>query len=153
MAKAPSAEDRSAIEAVLVEYVHAIDARDFDLLDGVFTPDAWIDYTAMGGIAAAYPEMKRWLSQVLPAFPGYCHLLGMSRILLDSPDEAQSRTACFNPMRVPMPENREEVMFLGLWYVDSWQRTDAGWRICRRHEEKCFDHNVPAALHQAVGSR
>jgi hypothetical protein len=30
-------------------------------------------------------------------------------------------------------------MFIGIWYVDEFVRTDEGWRMSRRVEEKCFD--------------
>lgn len=54
--------DRAEIEAVMVQYVNAIDTRDFETLNAVFTADAWIDYTAMGGIKGAFPEVKAWLA-------------------------------------------------------------------------------------------
>lgn len=137
--------DRLEIEAVMVDYVNAIDSRDFDALDDVFVPDAWIDYTAMGGIKGAYAEVKPWLAQVLPHFPAYCHMIGNISITVQE-DSARSRSVCFNPMSVRLEDGSTQTMFLGLWYHDVWQRTSAGWRIRERVEEKCFDHNVPAAL-------
>ena len=41
--------DRLEIQDLLVDYSHAIDTRDWDALDDVFTPDAFIDYSAFGG--------------------------------------------------------------------------------------------------------
>jgi hypothetical protein len=38
--------DRFEIQQLLVDYSTAIDQRRFDDLDGVFTPDAYIDYRA-----------------------------------------------------------------------------------------------------------
>ena len=35
------------------------------------------------------------------------------------------------------------VMFFGIWYVDKFVRTPAGWRMCERVEEKCYTHNLP----------
>jgi SnoaL-like domain len=35
------------------------------------------------------------------------------------------------------------LMFCGLWYVDRFVRTDAGWRIKERVEEKCYMHVFP----------
>ena len=68
--------DRLEIQQLLVDYSTAIDLRRFDDLDAVFTPDAYIDYTALGGIEGRYPEVKAWLAQVLPNFPMYSHMLG-----------------------------------------------------------------------------
>lgn len=43
------------IQQLLVAYSTAIDRRQFDDLDAVFTPDAYIDYRAMGGVDRHYP--------------------------------------------------------------------------------------------------
>ena len=42
--------DRFEIQQLLIDYSTAIDQRRFDDLDHVFTPGAYIDYRAMGGI-------------------------------------------------------------------------------------------------------
>jgi len=55
--------DRLEIQQLLVDYSTAIDQRRFDDLDNVFTPDAYIDYRALGGIDGRYPEVKKWLSR------------------------------------------------------------------------------------------
>ena len=46
--------DRLEIADVLTRYTRAIDTGDWDKLDTVFTPDAEIDYTESGGIAAGF---------------------------------------------------------------------------------------------------
>lgn len=76
--------DRLQIQQLLVDYATAIDTRQFDDLDEVFTNDAYIDYRAMGGIDGEYPDVKAWLAQVLPAFPMYAHMLGNVSITFDS---------------------------------------------------------------------
>ncbi|CKM33689.1 Uncharacterised protein [Mycobacterium tuberculosis] len=55
--------DRLEIQQLLVDYSSAIDQRRFDDLDRVFTPDAYIDYRALGGIDGRYPKIKQWLAQ------------------------------------------------------------------------------------------
>ena len=89
--------DRFEIQQLLIDYSTAIDQRRFDDLDRVFTPDAYIDYRAMGGIDGHYPEVKAWLAEVLPNFPAYAHMLGNFDVRIDR-DTASSRTICFNPM-------------------------------------------------------
>jgi hypothetical protein len=42
--------DRRAIDDLLIRYTTALDTRQLDLLDQVFTADAQIDYAASGGI-------------------------------------------------------------------------------------------------------
>jgi hypothetical protein len=104
----------------------------------VFTPDAYIDYRAMGGIDGRYPQVKAWLAEVLPAFANYAHMLGLPSIRVDG-DAATARTFCFNPM-VLAADNSEKptTMLLGLWYDDEFVRTADGWRMSRRVESKCF---------------
>jgi hypothetical protein len=135
--------DRLEIQQLLVAYSTAIDTRRFDDLDLVFTPDAYIDYRALGGIDGKFPEVKAWLAEVLPNFPAYSHLLGNFDVRITrSPegDTAASRTLCFNPM--VLGGEKQQVLFCGLWYVDEFVRTPDGWRMTRRVEEKCFDKVV-----------
>ncbi|WP_179405050.1 nuclear transport factor 2 family protein [Burkholderia guangdongensis] len=146
--------DHHEIRQLVVDYSTAIDARHFDALDAVFTPDAYIDYRAMGGIDGRFPDVKAWLREVLPTFPNYQHMVGNVSIRLDGDSDnnsAHGRTICFNPMEVALPDGGTQVMFLGLWYIDRFVRTAHGWRIAERAEERCYGHNVPAALMQAVG--
>lgn len=131
--------DRLQIQQLAVDYANAIDARDFDRLDRVFTPDAYIDYRVFGGIDGRYPEIKRWLKEVLASFPAFQHLVGNMDIRIEG-DAATGRILCFNPMAVPT-DTSVRVGFYGLWYVDSYVRTADGWRIRTRTEEKSFEHN------------
>ena len=137
--------DRLEIQNQLVCYANALDLRDFDRLDEVFTPDAYIDYRALGGVDGSYTRIKAWLQPILANFPAYFHLNANMEITLDG-DEARSRTLCFNPMETPLPDGGTQVMFLGLWYRDHWVRTPAGWRISERIEEKSIEYNVPPGI-------
>lgn len=146
--------DRLEIQQLLVAYSTAIDTRRFDDLDQVFTADAYVDYRAMGGIDGRYPQVKAWLSEVLPNFPAYAHMLGNVdvRIVRDpAGDTATARTLCFNPMvlggAAPAATSDSsgevrQVLFCGLWYDDEFIRTEQGWRMTKRVEEKCFDRVV-----------
>jgi hypothetical protein len=138
--------DRLEIQQLLVDYSTAIDNRRFDDLDRVFTPDAYIDYRAMGGIDGTFADVKKWLAEVLPNFPAYSHLIGNFdvRITRDTTGvTAKSRTICFNPMMLGgSPEAPGQIMFCGLWYDDEFVRTEQGWRMTRRAETKCFDKIV-----------
>ena len=87
--------------------------------------------------------MKKWLSEVLPNFPAYSHLIGNFDVRITrrpEGDTASSRILCFNPM-VLGGENGQ-VLFCGLWYDDEFVRTADGWRMTRRVETKCFDRIV-----------
>jgi ketosteroid isomerase-like protein len=133
--------DRLELQALVIDYATAIDAQDFDALDNIFTDDAHIDYTAMGGIAGNLTEIKQFLIQAMPFFSAFQHLNGNHKLTITG-DTATGKVMCLNPMVVPV-EAGEQVMFLGLWYIDKHRRTDAGWRISERREQKSFAHNTP----------
>ncbi|MCZ0726643.1 nuclear transport factor 2 family protein [Mycolicibacterium iranicum] len=135
--------DRLEIQQLLIDYSTAIDQRRFDDLDAVFTPDAYIDYRVAGGIDGSFPEVKAWLKEVLPNFPAYYHLVGNADVRISygpEGDTATSRAICFNPMA--MGGDGGQIYFVGIWYVDEFVRTDQGWRMSKRVEEKCFDKIV-----------
>ena len=146
---ANSAEDHVALQRLVTEYAYAIDERDWNRLDQVFTPDAYIDYRAMGGIDGPYPRVKAWLPEALKPFPGYMHFIGNLWFHVVG-DEAAGKIACINPMRVPKPDGGDEVMILGLWYHDRYRRTPAGWRISERIEKRGFDYNMPEWMKRAL---
>jgi hypothetical protein len=132
--------DRLELQQLLIGYSEAIDRRCFDELDAIFTPDAYIDYRATGGIEGQYPQIKVWLADVLPAFfTVNAHMLGLPAIRIDG-DSASARTFCFNPM--VLKGDKPRTMMVGLWYEDEFVRTPAGWRMSRRVETKCFDKVV-----------
>jgi len=134
--------DRFEIEDMLVEYCHIIDTQDFDRLDDIFSEDAWIDYTAMGGVTGNREQIKTFLKQALPAFRNTQHMIANYQIKLDV-DRATGRIMCFNPMEFNLPDQGNPVFFLGFWYVDEYVKTSAGWRIARRVEEKSYAFNAP----------
>ncbi|GAA5099789.1 nuclear transport factor 2 family protein [Nocardia iowensis] len=133
--------DRLEIEDLMVRYSHAVDTRQWDLLDEIFTPDARIDYTALGGAAGGLAEIKLFLATVMPNFPAYQHLVGNLSIQIDG-DTATARTMCDNPILVPGEQN---LMLCGVWYLDTLVRVDDRWRIRERVEEKSFQFVVSAA--------
>ena len=135
--------DRLDIQDLQAAYSHAIDTRNFDALDHVFTKDAFIAYTAFGGTAGGLEETKAFLTKALAMFGGFQHMVATSQVKL-SGNRAIAKTICWNPMVVRRPGGEEHVFFCGLWYLDEYLRTLDGWRITKRSEEKCFTHNMPA---------
>jgi hypothetical protein len=133
--------DRAAIQAQLVAYTHAIDRRQWDELDAVFTADAVIDYTEMGGIRGDLGEIKAFLTTFMgdeQRLSGFQHMLGLPVIELAG-DTAAVRTPCFNPMIT----GDGIVYFCGLWYRDRFVRQDGRWLIAARHEDHTFKFNRP----------
>ena len=137
--------DRLDIEEVLTRYAWAIDTKQFDGLDDVFTPDAFVDYTSAGGIKGSYPEIKQWLATVLPHFPAYQHLVTNKHIEIEG-DRATSRAEFYNPMAQEAPDGGRSYFFVGGEYHDKLVRTDRGWRIAERIEKTVWtDGSVPTA--------
>ena len=137
--------DRIEIHDVMVAYSHAVDTRDFDALDDVFTEDALIDYTEMGGSRGNVAETKAFLRTAMPHFSGFQHMIATSKVTLEG-DTASARTICHNPMVIDKGDGSTHVFFCGLWYRDKLVRTPQGWRIKERYEEKSFFHNAPEGM-------
>ncbi len=142
--------DRAEITDVLTRYTRAIDTGNWDLLDTVFTPDAAIDYTESGGIVAAYPEVKPWLAEMLPAFfPKRMHTLGQLDIAV-SGDDATCTAYFHNPMPLPSPagtdsqggEGNEKIVEIGGLYHHTLVRTPDGWRSRKLHEEVVWKRGI-----------
>lgn len=135
--------DRLEIQDLFARYSFAIDERNWDGLDSVFTPDAQIDYSETGGAKGDFPTIKAWLPKALgDRFPRYQHMVATTKLELNG-DEARSRTILFNPMVYAQPDGTEQVFFIGLWYRDRLVRTPDGWRIAERYEEMSYAHNTP----------
>jgi hypothetical protein len=139
--------DRLAIHDLLRTYAWAIDLQDWSLLDTVFTPDAWLDYSSNpGGMAGAYPEARAWLASVMPFFPITQHLMANSLIDLDG-DRATAKTMVANPQGARQREGRPHFFFVGARYDDELVRTEAGWRITKRVETTLwFQGSLPPEL-------
>jgi 3-phenylpropionate/cinnamic acid dioxygenase small subunit len=138
--------DRIRIHDLLVRYTRAIDTKDWALLDTCFTPDAYVDYTASGGVRGSYPEVRAWLAKALAPFPITVHYITNSVIELDG-DRARGRTLVLNPMFFAKPDGSLHDFTVGATYVDELVSTDDGWRIARRVEEAGYmQGTLPAAL-------
>lgn len=136
-----SLRDRLAIEEVLVRYCDAIDARDFALLERVFTPDATLDYTASGGPRDRFPAVRAWLEKALAPFELVQHVIGNVRVEVEG-DRARSRAYFTNPMGVP-GRGRGMTFLCGGLYRDRLVRTAEGWRIVERVNEELYRQVFP----------
>jgi hypothetical protein len=141
--------DRLELQDLVWRYSEIIDAKDFDKLrDEIFTPDAFIDYSAFGGSKGDVDSTIAFLHDAMKIFPAHQHLNANIQIKLGegSPAEtATGRVMCFNPQEMAPKKGESDghIFFCGLWYVDDYVRTDAGWRIRKRVEEKSYLFNRP----------
>lgn len=130
--------DRLEIGDLIVDYSMAIDAKDWDALDRIFTDDAYIDYSAVGGASGTLREIKTFVEEGLAFFSAFQHLAATSKVVIDG-DRATGRTICHNPMVIKGADGApQKMMTVGLWYVDEYRRTPDGWRIASRVEELCY---------------
>ena len=136
--------DRFEIQDLIYRYAQLVDGREIDELRQVFTADAHIDYSAMGGTVGNLEDtlsfLKASLTQEL--FPSTQHLNANLQISVRG-DTGSGRVMCFNPMEMAVPGGDKQVFFLGLWYRDEYRRTAEGWRISRREEVKSWVFNTP----------
>lgn len=131
--------DHIEIQNLLAAYCEAIDTRDWDALDNIFTPNAVIDYSGSGGACGSISETKAFLNDALKTFDGMQHMIGLPLIKIDG-DRATAKTCLFNPMRQRM-EDESRLFFVGLWYLDDLVRIDGAWRISHRRQEFFYYHN------------
>ena len=129
--------DRLEIQDLMVRYSYAIDSRNWDALDDVFTPDAHIDYSVFGGSVGNLAETKAFLTEAMPMFTTLQHMVSGTTIAFDGDTRHHAKTQCHNPMTMGDAEN-PDLMVCGLWYVDKLVRTPDGWRIKERVEEKVY---------------
>ncbi len=136
--------DRLEIDDLLVRYASAVDARDWDLLGSVFTDDARLDYRSAGGIRGSFPEVRRWLSEVLPLFTWTQHLVVNRSVEIDPGREtARSRSTFHNPNQM-LVGGEPWLFVVGGHYHDQLVRSPSGWRITSRVEETLWwDHPMP----------
>lgn len=136
--------DRFEIQDLVFRYAHLVDQKNIQGLREVFTEDAFIDYSAMGGSVGDLEQTLGFLEGALSAelFPNTQHLNANVQIEL-SGDVATGRVVCFNPMEMALPDGATQTFLLGLWYLDEYRRMSQGWRISRRAEEKSWVFNAP----------
>ena len=141
--------DRLEINELLVRYSHAVDTQDWEAYARVFTPDATIDYTEMGGPRGDVPSTVEFLRAAMSTFLSYQHMVSNTVLSIDG-DTATARTICYNPMVLDRGEGATHVFFCGLWYRDVLVRTPDGWRIHDRYEERSYIHNAPEEMAAAT---
>ena len=138
--------DRHEIDDLLTGYANAVDDRDWARLDSVFAPDARLDYRSAGGICGEYPEVRRWLSEVLPLFTWTQHLVVNRKVSIDpGGNRAEARSDFHNPNEM-LVDGEPWLFVVGGRYHDRFERLPVGWRITRRVEETLWWHHPMPGL-------
>jgi 3-phenylpropionate/cinnamic acid dioxygenase small subunit len=123
--------DQIEVTQVLNRYFRAIDTKDWDLLDTVFTRDAKVRYTTPSEIETTYAKMKPILAMFTDTFFFTQHSAGQIAVEVDG-DVARSSN---NLHAIHVQETREGEQ--NTWivygdYSDKLVRTPDGWRIAER---------------------
>jgi 3-phenylpropionate/cinnamic acid dioxygenase small subunit len=137
--------DRFEIEDLLTRYALAIDTKDWDLLDTCFVSEAHLDYTSTGGKKGSYPELRQWLAEALAPFAVTMHFISNISLRIEE-DRAEARTYLWNPMGLGKDLRALEWFAVGAHYADELVRTEVGWRIRKRVQERAVMIGPPFSL-------
>ena len=136
--------DRIEIEELLVRYSRAIDHRDFETLESLFTPDATFDGGSLGNPTGAR-AIREMIEGTLTGLDATQHLVGKSLIELDG-DSAEVRTYLISQHIRESTPGPVKHYFLGGEYADRVVRTDDGWRIAYRRLDRLWKQGDRAVI-------
>jgi 3-phenylpropionate/cinnamic acid dioxygenase small subunit len=136
--------DRIEIEELLVRYSRAIDSRDFDTLETLFTEDATFDAGGLGCPTDA-KAIRAMIEGTLTGLDATQHLVGKSLIELDG-DQAEVRTYLISQHIRESAPGPVKHYFLGGEYADRVVRTPAGWRIAYRRLDRLWKQGDRAVI-------
>lgn len=136
--------DRLLIQELIATEAHALDERDWELWESLFTEDALIDWTEAGAIKGNPREVRDWASRVFINFPypQYQHLTGNFQVELEG-DAASCRHMQYIAISLPNAAGARQIGFSGIWFEDRMVRTAQGWKIRSRYERQAWRHNFP----------
>ena len=121
--------DRSDVAAVLVAYADAVDDRDWDTFESLFSPDAQIDYSRALGPTGGRGAIRHWMAENLTRerLPHCQHLVVNVSVQVDA-DQASARSAYLNADVVALPDGGPGLLLQGGTYRAELVR-DGRWRI------------------------
>lgn len=139
----PAHQIREEVCRVLYRYGEAVDRRDWDLLDTVFTPDAVADYA--GAVITGLPDIRALMDAFNSGSGPSLHLFGNVVVDPDGPDAADARSSvrAFHQGAGSRAGLTYEAFGR---YEDRLVRTAAGWRISRRRFVMAFENGSPEVL-------
>ena len=120
--------DRQEIVDLITRYTRAVDTRSWTDLAEVFTEDAVLDYSPVGGPVGPPAEVVPWIEQGLAGFDRYQHVIGQVSIAFDDGDTARATAYFTNPMVSIAPDGAETLWEVGGYYHHELVRTRDGWR-------------------------
>jgi ketosteroid isomerase-like protein len=129
--------DRHAVKGAIVEYLDAVERRDWSRVRDTFAPGAFVDYGTPGVEGA--DENVALLRAGVERLTSASTLLGMNAAVTVEVDTARSTSWAFTA-HCPAGEAGGRARMSVVRYEDEWARQAGGrWRITRRiahHELK-----------------
>jgi len=117
------------IRDVLARYTRGIDRMDRELVLSCYHAGAYDDHGAFQGTAEEFAD---WVAEALSYFDTTTHFLGQQLVELEG-DRAHSETYCVAYHRRAARDGEEgHDLWMGLRYVDRFERRDGEWRIADR---------------------
>lgn len=133
--------DRQAIVDLTVAYCWALDTRDWNALDEVFTPDATAD---LARDVAGVDAIKARVAEALEPLDASQHLVATHQVTIDG-DRATCR--CYlQAQHVKHGVDGGPNFIVAGRYEDELVRTSAGWRISRRTLVRTWTDGNPAVM-------
>jgi hypothetical protein len=123
--------DRLAILDLVQWYAIAVDAQDWDHVRRLFTPDAIVDYTDVGGVRAGIDETIEAERAALAGFAGLHHT-NANHVADISGDTARALTYFTAVHAIVDGDGGEILLTVGGHYRDRLRRTADGWRFAER---------------------
>lgn len=122
-------EEELLLARLMTHYVVAVDERDWQRLERLFTPGARVDYTRALGPAGPIEEILPWMEANLSreALPRCQHMLSNILTTIDG-DEAKGRADYLNADVFASPAGELRLVLHGGVYRVEFQR-EATWRI------------------------
>jgi ketosteroid isomerase-like protein len=137
-----TAIDRQAASDLLVRYVHALDNRDWAVVEQCFTPDAVFIHP--GGRVEGAAGIVGRAQAALEPLDGSQHLLGSVSVAVDG-DAAQA-TSYFHAQHVRVGAPGGDLYVIAGTYRDRLRRTAAGWAIFERAQEYTWRSGNPGVI-------
>jgi 3-phenylpropionate/cinnamic acid dioxygenase small subunit len=136
--------DRIEIEELLVRYSRALDHREFDTLETLFTENAVFDAGSLGCPTGA-GEIRAMIEGTLTGLDATQHLVGKSLIEIDG-DSAEVRTYLISQHIREATPGPVKHYFVGGEYADRLMRTPEGWKIAYRRLDRMWKHGDRAVI-------
>lgn len=135
-------DDRTAIIDLAIAYTWALDSRNIDGLDEVFTPDA----TGMlhGVACEGRDAIKERIGGAILRFDATQHLVGNHQVSVDG-DEGTHRCQ-LQGQHVLADTEGGDTFIVGGYYEDRVVRTADGWRIAHRLMQQTWTSGNPAVV-------